>query len=201
VAEAAEAAEAAGVPVGAVLRADSEGEGQGHVDLQSPASFLYFTAALFLHFSSPSVTNHLPSPLPPAGLAGLALRRARQRGSALLLVMWLISMLSLLIYSTIRVISHDMDITISQKKAFRARQLTEMGLNIACNPAVKDTDTALLNQTIAEGESFAVTIRGEGGRFNVNTLLQANDRTHDTFPRQTTGSAPATASQKRIMPR
>lgn len=95
----------------------------------------------------------------------------------MLLVMWLISMLSLLIYSTIRVISHDMDITISQKKAFRARQLTEMGLNIACNPVVKETDQALLNQVIAEGESFQVTIRGEGGRFNVNSLLQANDRT------------------------
>ncbi len=106
-----------------------------------------------------------------------AARRARQRGSALLLVMWLISMLSLLIYSTIRVISHDMDITISQKKAFRARQLAEMGLNIACNPSVKDTDVALLNQTLAEGESFSVTIRGEGGRFNVNQLLRAGDRT------------------------
>ncbi len=104
-------------------------------------------------------------------------RRARQRGSALLLVMWLISMLSLLIYSTIRVISHDMDITISQKKAFRARQLAEMGLNIACNPVVKETDTALLNQIMGDGESFNVTIRGEGGRFNVNSLLQANDRT------------------------
>ena len=91
--------------------------------------------------------------------------------------MWLISMLSLLIYSTVRVISHDMDITISQKKAFRARQLAEMGLNIACNPVVKETDTALLNQTLADGESFAVTIRGEGGRFNINTLLQAQDRT------------------------
>jgi len=170
-------AAAAGVAPGAVLRADSEGVGQGPVNLKTHAPFPHFTASLLHHFSSPSVTTRFPSSTPPAGLAGTAIRRARQRGSALLLVMWLISMLSLLIYSTIRVISHDMDITISQKKAFRARQLTEMGLNIACNPAVKDTDTALLNQTIAEGESFAVTIRGEGGRFNVNTLLQANDRT------------------------
>lgn len=108
-------------------------------------------------------------------------RRRHQRGSALLLVMWLISMLSLLIYSTVQVISHDMDITISQKKAFRARQLTEMGINIACNPVVKESDTALLNQQVGDGESFAVTIRGEGGRFNVNTLLQNKSR--DFFER------------------
>lgn len=95
--------------------------------------------------------------------------------------MWLITMLSLLIYSTVQVISHDMDITISQKKAFRARQLTEMGLNIACNPVVKESDTALLNQVVGDGESFSVTIRGEGGRFNVNTLLQNKSR--DFFER------------------
>ncbi|MES2705392.1 MAG: hypothetical protein V4726_02205 [Verrucomicrobiota bacterium] len=111
-------------------------------------------------------------------------RPRRQRGSALLLVMWLISMLSLLIYSTVQVIAHDMDITISQKKAFRARQLTEMGINIACNPVVKESDTALLNQVVGDpdaGESFSVTIRGEGGRFNVNTLLQNKSR--DFFER------------------
>ncbi|MDB6132447.1 MAG: ral secretion pathway protein GspK [Verrucomicrobiales bacterium] len=108
-------------------------------------------------------------------------RRHRRRGSALLLVMWLISMLSLLIYSTVQVVAHDMDITISQKKAFRARQLTEMGINIACNPVVKESDTALLNQVMGDGESFSVTIRGEGGRFNVNTLLQNKSR--DFFER------------------
>lgn len=108
-------------------------------------------------------------------------RSRRERGSALLLVMWLITMLSMLIYSTVAVISHDVDITISQKKAFRARQLAEMGINIACNPVVKESDTALLNQIMGDGESFNVTIRGEGGRFNVNTLLQAKSR--DFFER------------------
>jgi hypothetical protein len=134
-------------------------------------SFSVQVSAFSILISAPvPVTSRPPFPV-------ISRRRARQRGSALLLVMWLISMLSLLIYSTIRVISHDMDITISQKKAFRARQLAEMGLNIACNPVVKETDTALLNQIMGDGESFNVTIRGEGGRFNVNSLLQANDRT------------------------
>lgn len=108
-------------------------------------------------------------------------RFRRERGSALLLVMWLVTMLSMLIYSTVAVISHDVDITISQKKAFRARQLAEMGINIACNPVVKESDTALLNQVMGEGEAFNVTIRGEGGRFNVNTMLQAKSR--DFFER------------------
>lgn len=102
--------------------------------------------------------------------------RHRRRGSALLLVMWLIIMLSMIIYSTVRVVAHDMDLTIAQKKAFRARQLAEMGLNIASNYVVKESDFALLNQTVADGESFSVRIRGEGGAFNINRLLQNQDR-------------------------
>lgn len=108
--------------------------------------------------------------------------RRHRRGSALLMVIWLVAMLSLIIYSTIRIVAHDMDLTIAQKQAFRARQLAEMGINVAMNPVVKEYDAALLNMTmetnpmLAEGETVAVRIRGEGGRFNINRILQMQDR-------------------------
>lgn len=98
------------------------------------------------------------------------------------MVIWLIAMLSLIIYSTVRIVAHDMDLTIAQKQGFRARQLAEMGINIAMNPVVKEYDAALLNMSaetnpmLTEGETVVVRIRGEGGRFNLNRVLQSQDR-------------------------
>jgi hypothetical protein len=109
-------------------------------------------------------------------------RRHCRRGSALLMVIWLIAMLSLIIYSTVRIVAHDMDLTIAQKQGFRARQLAEMGINIAMNPVVKEYDAALLNMSVetnpmlTDGETVVVKIRGEGGRFNLNRVLQSQDR-------------------------
>ena len=109
-------------------------------------------------------------------------RRRRRRGSPLLMVIWLIAMLSLIIYSTVRIVAHDMDLTIAQKQGFRARQLAEMGINIAMNPVVKEYDAALLNMSaetnpmLTDGETVVVRIRGEGGRFNLNRVLQSQDR-------------------------
>lgn len=103
-------------------------------------------------------------------------QRTRQRGSALIMVLWLISMLGMTVYSMSRIVTQDMTLTIAQKQAFRARQLAEMGLNWAMNPAVKEFDAAILNQTIEEGESFSVKIKGEGGRMNINAMLQQGEQ-------------------------
>lgn len=46
----------------------------------------------------------------------LARRRFHCRGSALIMVFWLIAMLSMIIYSMHTIVSHDLELTISQKK-------------------------------------------------------------------------------------
>lgn len=99
--------------------------------------------------------------------------RRNEQGSALMLVFALIAMLSYLIFTTMRVVKNDIDFTISQKKGFRCLCLAETGMNIGMNPVVKRTDTALLNQTFGEDgyESFNVKIHGEGGRLNINALV------------------------------
>jgi general secretion pathway protein K len=118
-------------------------------------------------------------------------QRASKRGSALILVFWLIFMLSMIVSTMLRIVGHDMTLTIAQKQAFRARQVAEMGINFAMNPAVKEYDRDLLNQSgagfnlcnLEPDESFSVRIRGEGGRMNINALLQQGqqDITKRTF--------------------
>ena len=103
-------------------------------------------------------------------------RRVRsERAAALITVFWLIAVLSLLIFTTVRVLRNDVRLTISQKKAFRAMQLAEMGIAVGVNPATRETDLLLLNRQLSEDESFNVKIRGEGGKFNINAILQQMD--------------------------
>ncbi len=103
-------------------------------------------------------------------------RRSAQRGVALVIVFWLIAILSLAIFTSIRVVRDDVTVMISNKKAFRATQLAEMGIAIGANPAVKETDLLLLNQQIYEDEGFRVKLKGEGGKFNINALVTSSDR-------------------------
>jgi type II secretory pathway component PulK len=100
-------------------------------------------------------------------------RLQRQRGSALMLVFGLISILMYLIFTTMRVVVNDIQFTVSQRKAFRGRCLAEMGIAVAMNPVTKKTDAALLNRFLSEDgyESFKAEIRGEGGKLNINALL------------------------------
>ncbi|MDA0812863.1 MAG: type II secretion system protein GspK [Verrucomicrobia bacterium] len=100
-------------------------------------------------------------------------KRARsERAAALITVFWLIAVLSLLIFTTVRVLRNDVRLTISQKKAFRATQLAEMGIAVGVNPSTKEIDYLLLNRQISDDEHFNVKIRGEGGKFNINAILQ-----------------------------
>ena len=104
-------------------------------------------------------------------------KRQRQQGSALMLVFALIAMLGYLVFTTMRVVINDIEFTGAQKRAFRCKCLAESGINIAMNPVVKRTDTTTLNQTFGEesDESFNVKIRGEGGRLNINTLVNSGN--------------------------
>ncbi|MBP7950270.1 MAG: general secretion pathway protein GspK [Verrucomicrobiales bacterium] len=107
--------------------------------------------------------------------------RRRQQGSALMLVFGLIAILTYLIFSTMRVVVNDVEYSMAQKKGFRCLCLAESGLNLAMNPVVQRTDIALLQQSFGEDgyESFKVSIRGEGGRLNINALLNSTNPDKD----------------------
>lgn len=104
-------------------------------------------------------------------------RRARQRGSSLMVVFWLMAVLSFALFTSIQLISSDVSLVVSQKNDFRAMQLCEMGIAIAANPAVQRYDPILTQYDPVKQEGFSVRIRGEGGRLNINSLVTSEDST------------------------
>jgi type II secretory pathway component PulK len=102
--------------------------------------------------------------------------RTRQRGAALLAVLWLIAVLAIATMAALRVISFDMEIASSKIHGSRARQVAEMGIAVGCNPIVKRSDPLLRQLDEETGEGFEVRIISEGGRFNINALLAQDDK-------------------------
>ena len=97
------------------------------------------------------------------------------RGSALVAVLWLIAILALASIAAIRVVSLDVDLATSQVHGFRARQLAEMGIAVASNPAVKRTDPLLRQFSEESGEGFEARIISEGEKFNINAIVLRQD--------------------------
>lgn len=104
-----------------------------------------------------------------------AQRSPHRQGSALVAVLWLIAILALASMAAIRVVSFDVDLATSQIHGFRARQLAEMGIAIAANPAVKRTDPLLKQMSGDTGEGFEARLISEGEKFNINALVLRQD--------------------------
>lgn len=98
------------------------------------------------------------------------------RAAALLAVIWLIAIIGLACMATLRVISFDMNVANAKIHGSRARQIAEMGIAVACNPAVKRTDPILRQLNDQAGEGFEARIFSEGCRFNINTILLQGDK-------------------------
>ena len=100
---------------------------------------------------------------------------AKARGSALVAVLFLIAILAMACITAIRVVSFDVDLSSAQVHGFRARQLAEMGVAIAANPAVKRTDPLLHHMSEEDGEGFEARIISEGEKFNINAIVLRQD--------------------------
>ncbi len=109
-------------------------------------------------------------PLAPARLQALAPARSR-RGSALLLVLFTILLLSSLIIATVQFVRHDIDEYAVLSRRFAARTLAQTGVAYALPTAVRNEDRPLLEQTLDTGK-FNVVIASESARLNINFLLQ-----------------------------
>lgn len=99
----------------------------------------------------------------------------KARGSALVAVLWLIAILALASIAAIRVVSFDVDLATAQVHGFRARQLAEMGIAVASNPAVRRTDPLLTYASGEEGEGYQARIISEGEKFNINAIVLRQD--------------------------
>jgi general secretion pathway protein K len=99
-----------------------------------------------------------------------------QHGVALIAVLWLIAILALAAITTLRVISFDMEITTSNVHGSRAFHLAEMGIAIGANPSVERSDPLLHRIDKENNEEFHVTLTSESARFNINSLVLAEDK-------------------------
>jgi general secretion pathway protein K len=95
-----------------------------------------------------------------------------RRGSALLLVLFTILLISGLIISAVEFVKHDVDEYAVLSHRFRAAQLAQSGVAFATNPQVKNEDRSLLNQRMKDGGEFKVSIASESTRLNINYILQ-----------------------------
>ena len=102
--------------------------------------------------------------------------RSTTSGAALLLVLWAITVISFAVLWAANVVNLELETTISDSAGLRARQIAVSGVALGLHPQVKREDTELLNRDFGAGERMEVRIRGEGARFNINQLIQQQDR-------------------------
>ncbi len=101
-------------------------------------------------------------------------RYTHEHGSALLLVLFTIILLTGLITGAVEFLKNDVDEYGARNKEFRARQLAQSGLAYGSVPLVQNEDRGLLEQQMNDGGAFRVVISSESTKLNINTLLQTN---------------------------
>ena len=95
---------------------------------------------------------------------------ATARGSALLLVMWALILLTGAIFAWVAVIQSELALHGEANRDVEARAMAHSGLALALHPLVS-LKTPALEEEVAPDLGFKVRIVSEGGRLNINWLL------------------------------
>ena len=101
--------------------------------------------------------------------------KRKERGSALMAVMWIIALLTMLVGTAALLLKEGVETINTRRDIFRARMLAEAGLAIGANPEVKPDDQNLLRREVGPEEGYIVTVNGEDARLNPNRLLVGDD--------------------------
>jgi type II secretory pathway component PulK len=96
---------------------------------------------------------------------------ARQRGSALIAILWIVAILSLAVFSATQFLFIELESEANASALFQAELLADRGVAIASNQNVKKGDP-VLSQSLGNGNAFAARISSEGDRLNLNSLLE-----------------------------
>jgi general secretion pathway protein K len=97
--------------------------------------------------------------------------RRTTSGSALLLVLFTLLLISGLILGALSFLESGVEDYGALNHQFRARQLARSGLAFGLNPQLTNQDTNLLNQKLKPNGEFHVVISSESTKLNINTLL------------------------------
>ncbi|MCB1207301.1 MAG: general secretion pathway protein GspK [Verrucomicrobiae bacterium] len=101
----------------------------------------------------------------------LSAGRARSRGSALVAILWIVSILTIAVFSATQFLFIELESDSNASSLFQAELLADRGVAIAAHAKVKKGDR-LLNQSFGNGLSFSARISSEGDRLNLNSLLE-----------------------------
>lgn len=100
----------------------------------------------------------------------------RYEGAALLLVLWAMGMICIAMVGLTQLIQITIGTETELSRIDRARHLAESGLAILATGEVENGDP-ILKQTILGDGRYAAHMEDEGGRLQINFLLQSQDRT------------------------
>jgi len=93
----------------------------------------------------------------------------RPHGSALMLVIWAIMLMSFSVMGVLEFISYSVDENVEAAKDFRALHMAECGIALGLHPQVKPGDP-VLKQMMGTDSGFEVTISSEGSRLPTSYL-------------------------------
>jgi general secretion pathway protein K len=97
--------------------------------------------------------------------------RKRAAGSALIAILWIVSILSIAVFSATQFLFIELESESNATALFHAELMADRGVAIASHPNVERGDRAL-SGSFRNGDSFSARISSEGDRLNLNTLLE-----------------------------
>ncbi len=98
-----------------------------------------------------------------------------RQGSALILVLWCLLLLTMAVFGVVEMVELSVEHTSHQELALEARGLALSGLALGLNPQLLKDDP-LLAQRPSAGRQFKVAIGSEGARLNLNFVLLSKHR-------------------------
>lgn len=101
-------------------------------------------------------------------------RKSRRAGTALILVLWALLLLSAMVFGWARFIDREITLTHEANLGLEARVLAESGVAVALHPQVSP-QTPILDEEIAPGRRYHVELTGEGGKLNVSWIIAGEE--------------------------
>jgi type II secretory pathway component PulK len=100
------------------------------------------------------------------------------RGSALLLVLWCVAVLSITVLAVARIVEADVGDASLENRRFEGRELALTGVAYGLNKKIQPWDP-LLNEKLQDGRTLRVRIISEAARIDINRALK--ERNQDTL--------------------
>ncbi len=94
-----------------------------------------------------------------------------RRGSALIAILWIVSILSIAVFSATQFLFIELESDSNASALFQAELLADRGIALASHTAVKRAIGSSI-AIVRDGESFSARISSEGDRLNLNALLE-----------------------------